>query len=170
VADRGRQPEPGELTSLVDALARKFQASPDLRANGMRDVTADIPRLLARYRVQLVEAPSWMPGFVLADQPVLHARPDEGRYGFASQLAIGDADLIVVPIERRLVAFYTSHLLANRHFTLETKRGLQIINAALCRNAVKEVACHPEDARDASYVIRNIDQYAVSALGDGTLK
>jgi hypothetical protein len=149
VADRGRQPEPGELQNLVDALTRKFQASPDLTANGMRHVTAGIPRLLARYRVQLVEAPSWMSGFVLADQPVVHARPDEGRYGFASQLAVGDADLIMVPIKRR---------------------GLRVINAALCRNAVKEVACHPDDARDVSNVIRHIDQHPASVLTDGTLK
>jgi hypothetical protein len=31
-----------------------------------------------------------MPGFVLAGQPVLHARPREGRYGFASQLAVDE--------------------------------------------------------------------------------
>jgi hypothetical protein len=170
VADRGRQPEPGELQNLVDALTRKFQASPDLTANGMRHVTAGIPRLLARYRVQLVGAPSWMSGFVLADQPVVHARPDEGRYGFASQLAVGDADLIMVPIKRRLLAFYTVQPLANRNFTLETKRGLRVINAALCRNAVKEVACHPDDARDVSNVIRHIDQHPASVLTDGTLK
>ncbi len=168
VSDRGRQPEPGELASLVDALARKFQGSPELRANGMRHVTSGIPRLLGRYRVQLIEAPSWMSGFVLADQPVLHARRDEGRYGFASHLAIGDADLIMMPIRRRLVAFYTVQRMAN--FTLKTERGLRVINAALCRNAVKEVACHPDDAPDTSHVIRYRDQYPASALSDGTLK
>jgi hypothetical protein len=168
VSDRGRHPEQGELESLVEALTRKFQASPDLTANGMRRVTAGIPPLLDRYRVQLIEAPSWMPGFVLADQPVLHARPDEGRYGFASQLAVGDADLIVMPIRRRLVAFYTVRRMAN--FTLKTKRGLRAINAALCRNAVKEVACHPDDASDTSHVIRYRDQYPASWLTDGSLK
>jgi hypothetical protein len=66
VSDRGRQPEPGELASFVDAFAHKFEGSAELRATGMRLVTSGIPRLLARYRVQLVEAPSWMPGFVLA--------------------------------------------------------------------------------------------------------
>jgi len=35
VAERGRQPAPGELESLVATQAHKFQASPDLRANGM---------------------------------------------------------------------------------------------------------------------------------------
>jgi hypothetical protein len=109
-----------------------------------------------------------MPGFVLADQPVLHARPDEGRYGFASHLAIGNADLIIMPIRRRLLAFYTGKPLVN--VTLKTKRGLRVINAALCRNAVKEVACHPDDARDTSNVIRHIDRYPASALSDGTLK
>ena len=43
VADRGRQPEPGELASLVAAEARRFQASPDLTATGMRRRTAGIP-------------------------------------------------------------------------------------------------------------------------------
>jgi hypothetical protein len=121
----GRQPAPGELESRIAEQAREFQASSDLWARGMRRVRAGVPGVLDRYRVQLVEAPSWMPGFVLADQPVLHARPDEGRYGFASQLAIGDADLIIVPIKRRLVAFYTSQLLANRHFTLETSAAFR---------------------------------------------
>ena len=45
MADRGRQLEPRELQKLVDALTRKFHASPDLTANGMRHVTAGIPRL-----------------------------------------------------------------------------------------------------------------------------
>jgi hypothetical protein len=107
---------------------------------------------------------------VLADQPVLHARPDEGRYGFASQLALGDADLIIMPIRRRLVAFYTARPLVNRHFTLKTETGLRVINAALCRNALKEVACHPDDARDVSNVIRHVDRYPASALTDGALK
>lgn len=84
-------------------------------------------------------------------------------------LAVGDADLIVVPIMRRLLAYYTVQPLVNRH-TLETERGLPIINAALCRNAVKEVACHSDDARDVSNVMRHIDQYPASALTDGSMK
>ena len=109
---------------LVTAQTLKFQARPDLRTNGTRHVNAGIPGLLGRYQVQLVEAPSWM-GFVLADQPVLHARPDEGRYGFASQLALDDADLIIMPIQRRLVAFYTVRPLVNLHMTLKTEDSLK---------------------------------------------
>jgi hypothetical protein len=171
VFDRGREPAPGELESRIAEEVRKFQAK-DLTARGMRRVRAGVFGMLDRFRVQLVEAPSWMPGFVLADQPVLHARPSEERYGFASQLALGDADLIMMPIHRRLVAFYTGQPLLNQHYTLKTeRRGLRVINAALCRNAVKEVACHPDDARDvSSNVIRHIDEYPASALADGTLK
>ena len=145
-----------------------MQASPDLTASGMRRVNSGIPRVLGRYHVQLVEVPTWMPGFVLADQPVLHARPSEGRFGFASQLAVGGADLIMMPIRRRLLACYTGQPLAN--FTLKTKRALQVIKAALCRNAVKEVACHPDDAREVSYVVRDIDRYPIFALTDGSLR
>jgi len=125
-------------------------------------VTAHIPGVLGRYRVQLVEAPSWMSGFILAHQPVLHVRPDEGRYGFASQLAVGDADLIMTPIQRRLLACYTGQPLLN--FTLKTKRSLRIINAALCRNAMKEIACHRDDVREASYVMKHINQTSETAV------
>ena len=168
ISDRGRRPAPGELQTLVAAQTRRFQTSPDLTVNGMRHAGTGIQEVLSRHRVQLVEAPSWMPGFVLADQPVLHALRNEGRYGFIGHLAIGDADLIMIPIQRRLLALYTTQQMAN--FTLKTKRGLRVINAALCRNAVKEVACHPDDAQDTSQVIRYIDQYPASALSDGTLK
>ena len=110
-------------------------------------------------------------GFVLADQPVLRARPDEGRYGFASQLALGDGVLILMPIRRRLVAFYTVQPLGESPpDVLKTERGLEVINATLCRNAVKEVACHPRDARDVSNVIRRIAGFLASELTNGTMK
>jgi hypothetical protein len=134
----------------------------------MRRVAKGLPALFGRFSVQLVEAPVWMAGFVLADQPVLHARRDKGRYGFAGHLAVGDADLIMVPIRRRLLAFHTVKPLPN--FTLATKRDLRVINAALCRNALQEVASHPDDALEVSQLIRSIDRYPASALDDGTMK
>src|SRR3954454_17346380 len=100
-----------------------------------------------------------MPGFILADEPVLHARPKEERYGFTSGLAVGDADLIMVPIHRRLLAFYTARY--QDHLTLRTERGLHVINATLCINAVSKVACPPDDARAMSRMIRNRDRYPV---------
>jgi hypothetical protein len=75
-----------------------------------------------------------------------------------------------MPIRRQLVAFYTRHPLVNLHMKLRTEPGVRVINAALCRNAVKEVACHPKDANEVSNVIRHLDRHPVSALTEGTLK
>lgn len=168
LATYGRPPVAGELEGLVADVAEHIRTGPDLTANGMRHGTAGLPELLGRFPVQLVRSPEELPGFVLADHPVIHADPQHGRYGFASRLAVGDADLILVPIHRRLLACYTRERLP--HFTLQTKRGLRTINAALVRNAISEVACHPDDSLDTSQLIRSIDRYPVSGLSDGTLR
>jgi len=131
---------------------------------------ARIPDILGRHHVQLVSTPNsgWAPGFIMSDCPVVHAQPDEGRYGFTCGLAVGDADLIIVPIKRRLVAFYTARPLV--HVALRTKRGIRTINAALCRNARAEIACHPDDAAETARLIRNTEAYPASWLTNGRLR
>jgi hypothetical protein len=101
-AEYGRLPADGELERMVAGMALKMMTVGDITANGMRRVSASLTEILAKWTVQLVEAPEWMPGFVLADQPIVHVRPEEGRYGFRSQLAVGDANLLLMPIHRRL--------------------------------------------------------------------
>jgi hypothetical protein len=167
-AQYGRQPGYGELQRVIASTAVNMMMGGGIMANGMRRVSANLPEILARWTVQLVQAPDWMPGFVLADQPIVHARPEEGRYGFRSKLAVGDANLLLMPIHRRLAAIYTSRPLP--HFALRTKRGLRTINATFCRNAVAEVACHPHDALETSRLIRNLDRFPAAALHDGTLR
>ena len=144
VAEYGRQPEPGEMERLVASFASKMISEGDMMPNGIRHGIDKIPTILAKWRVQLIHPSESMPGFVLADHPIVHARCGEGRYGFRSGLAVGDADLIIAPISRRLLAAYTARPLS--HLTLKTKRALRTINAVLCRNALAEVACHPDDA------------------------
>lgn len=161
-ADHRRAPFPGELEALITQQVQQFRAQPDLLANGMRHGVASITQILARWQVELIAAPGGLPGFVLPDHPVLHAARTQGRYGFRDHLAVGDADLLMVPIRRRLLACYT-----NGHGglkTLRTKKQIQLVNAALCRNARLEVACHPEDARDVGNAIRNSDRLPLSAL------
>jgi len=152
----GRNPVAGELHSLVRAYVRSAQERGDFASPGaMRRMAARIAEVLRRYHVQLVSAyAGQVPGFILPDCPVAHARPGDGRYGFAGGLAVGAADLIIVPVERRLVVFYTAHPLA--HVALRTKRAIRTINAVLCRNARAEVACHPDDAAETARLIRNI--------------
>ena len=49
---------------------------------GVRRVDPGIQQLLAKWKVQLVGLADALPGFVLPDNPVLHGRRAEGRFGF----------------------------------------------------------------------------------------
>ncbi|WP_285601368.1 DUF4238 domain-containing protein [Kineosporia sp. NBRC 101731] len=162
LASNGRQPNDDELESLIAQQARKLLNSPDLLANSIRHGRRSLPNLFSQWKVQLVTSPPHLPGFVLADQPVVHAQRYKNRFGFKAGLAVGDADLVMAPIHRRLLACYTHKALFNA--TLSTKQRWSMVNAALCRNALTEVACHPDDAREVKSLIRNIDRYPASKL------
>jgi hypothetical protein len=166
--DRGRPPVPGELEAIVAASAQQFARRPDLLAGGMTRGREAIPAILAKSSVQLVSADDSLPGFVLPDHPVLHGKLDEGVFGFRNAGAIGDADLIALPIHRRLVAFYSRQRLRNMH--LRTRKGVNVINALLVRSAATEVACHPDDALVVSRLIKHLDRYPAQMLSQGRLQ
>jgi Protein of unknown function (DUF4238) len=155
--DKGRPPVPGELEAIVAASAQTFAARPDLLAGGMRHGTQTIPEILAKSSIQLISGDESLPGFVLPDHPILHGKRDKGLFGFRYAGAVGDADLIVAPIHRRLVAFYSRRRL--RNVEIKTKKGISVVNALLMRSAASEVACHPADALATSQLIRNLDRF-----------
>lgn len=157
IRDRRRSPEPGELKALVAAVAEDLVNGPDFFASGVRRVAGSIPRMLRKWRVQLVGSVQGVPGFVLSDNPILHGRRREGRFGFRDGVAIGDADTIVVPISRRLVAFYSSE--RRPDVEIRTKKGVRWVNSLLLQSARSQVACHPEDALETSRLIRQRDLY-----------
>ncbi len=157
VKQYGRAPQAGELQAIVAAAARKFAAEPDLFPSGVRRVDAGIREMLGKWTVQLVELADTLPGLVLPDNPVLHGRRSEGRFGFRAGVAIGDADTIIVPIRRRLAALYSGQPVATVRVT--TLASLRWINSLLLRSALTEVACHPDDAQEVSRLIKNLDRY-----------
>ena len=143
-------------------------SSPDLVVNGMRRGMDKIPSILAGSSLQLVSAPAEFPGFVLPDQPVVHAVRLEGLYGFRDGLAVGDADTIMVPLRRRLLALYSRRLAHD--IELRTKKALDVINTALCRGSIEEVACHPDDSMYLARLLRNQDRISLTALSDGSIR
>lgn len=153
----GRAPSAGELEAIVARAAREFAEEPDLFMSGVRRVDPVIQQLLRKWTVQLVGVADALPGFILPDNPVLHGRRTEGRFGFRDAVAIGDADTIIVPISRRLAALYSGQPLPSVH--IYTKASLRWINSLLVRSALNEVACHPEDAQETSWLIANLDRY-----------
>lgn len=155
--DRRREPKAGELEELIEASAAAFLVDPQYLLHGIRRVSTGVTDILAGLHVQLVALESRLPGFLLADIPVLHGRRDNGVFGFREPVAVGDADIIVVPVQRRLAAFYTADRL--RDLEIRTKNGWCWVNSLLVHGAATEVACHPDDALSMSRLIRDMDRY-----------
>jgi hypothetical protein len=88
--------------------------------------------------------PITTPSFA-ARSSALRGKLTERLFGFRNARAVGDADLIAVPVRRRLVAIYSRRRVPNIH--LKTKAGALQISALLLRSAAAEVACHPDEAQ-----------------------
>lgn len=163
----GRAPEPGELEAIVASTGDAFVSSPDFFTSGVQRVAEGLLPLFAKWTVQLVGCADNLPGFVLADNPVVHGKRGEGLFGFLHAGAIGDADIMAVPISRRLVAFYCrSH---SPDILIRTKKSLQWVNSLLLRVAQREVLCHPDDAQETSRLIQNIDRYPAAKFDSITI-
>ncbi len=156
-AAKGRPPASGELAAIVAEQAEKFATSPDLLPVSVRNSTNAVNKVLAKWTIQLISVSEDLPGLVLADTPILHGRRKAGLFGFQDAGAVGDADLIIVPIHRHLAACYSERKL--RDVSVRTKQSLNWINSLLIRGATKEVACHPEDLQHTTRLIRNLDRY-----------
>lgn len=139
----GRPPLPGEL----DSMARDWQTR-QIETNEF--FVENLPRLqrkmrdmMAKYHVQVIEAPEPLPGFVLGDVPVVHANLASQQYGFRDGLALGDCDYLAAPVSRRVAVLFTSQRLP--HAVLTTKKTVSKFNAMTLFSAHREVLCHPSD-------------------------
>lgn len=168
IRDRGRPPEPGELEALVAAVGREFASSPDLFPNGVRNTGAGIHEQLGKWTVQLAGSAENLPGFILPDHPVVHGSRAKGRFGFRDAGAIGDADVVAVPISRRLVAFYTGEAVPD--VQISTKTQMRWFNALLLHGADREVACHPDDKLETARLVRARDRYPPERFGTHALR
>lgn len=159
----GRPPREGEL------LPQALRAYDEIAADPMGVVEAMIRQhdaiadLLNGFHLQVVEiADRRLPGFVIGDTPVVHARTDEQRYGFRDRLALGEADFIIGPLTRITAACFSARPLGPVRLT--TRRKIDAINAIFLRAASEEVACHPEDAKAAQQTHTRLDRLPPSIL------
>jgi hypothetical protein len=156
-AELGREPVHGEIDEFI---LRRAQENLLTKKAGLRSVAENHNKFadkLNDFDIQIVEVADHLPGFVLADVPVVHADLASRRFGFRDRLAIGDADLVGAPLIRRCAAFVVAK--PQRHTTL-TSKTLRKVNALFVRAAVAEVACHPEDALEAGRLCRNLPPIA----------
>jgi Protein of unknown function (DUF4238) len=160
--ERAREPRPGELAQLAMAVLDEHVAANRLFVDSMVTHHNKIVAMLAPFRVQVITKDRSGAGFMLGDVPVVHANTTTGQYGFRDYLALGDANLIMGPLGRWTAVCFTADYTPNRALT--TKKQLQLINAVFCRAAHREVACHPDDVREARRVLQNLDRLPPQAL------
>lgn len=150
----GRLPHPGEVEAIV---SQWFAAQ---RSGGVVFDTIDhsiktIETVLRKWRLQVVGCPASLPGFVLGDVPVIHANLESRRFGFRDGLAVGDADVIMAPLSRRVMVCFTKD--AKRPTTITTKQSVRALNALMIRVARHEVACHPHDGADLQRACASVE-------------
>jgi hypothetical protein len=140
----GRLPYPGELEEMAARYAATQVETNAFHIGSLLRLQRQIDTRLRRHAVQVATIASDLPGLALGDVPVVHAQLATQRFGFAEDLAIDDADLIWAPISRRVAVLFTAEPMADAH--VRTKKLLRKLNALTLRTALREVACHPDDA------------------------
>jgi hypothetical protein len=154
----GRDPLAGEIQAMSRNQMDLREQSNLGFVQSMRDGHKSIGGILNKYLVQVVESPEHLPGFVLSDVPVFHGQFEQARrrFGFADGLAIGDADLVIGPLSRRVLVAFTAT--RERSQVLTSKEQVLNINRMLVRGARTEVACHPDDTLVVQRLIRSSNQ------------
>lgn len=167
VASEGRQPGPGELERMVAEQAFTLGRDPNLHPDGVRYGATRLGQLFSTWYLQLIDIDLRVPGLVLPDHPIVHGRIGLGLFGFDAG-PVGESDTVLVPITRRLAGVYSPSRLPD--VRIETKKGVDWINSLLLRAAMKEVACHPDDALATTRLIRNLDRYPPEGFKQAVLR
>jgi len=145
----GSPPAPGVVEYMVQMWvnSQRFGA---VHFDSVDDRIGKFDAQLRRWHLQVVNIQETVRGaLALGDNPVVHADLATRRFGFRDGLAVGDANLIMAPLQRRVVVFFTAKPMG--HTTVGTLKLVHRLNALTARAARNHVACHPDDAR---YVAR----------------
>lgn len=152
--ERTGQPAPRGFLEWIAADWFAEQRSGRVHFDDVAGRIEKVRSILSRFLLQIVTVDDSIPGLPLGDIPVVHADPRTDRYGFRDGLAVGDANLILAPLSRRVAALFTSQALTKTHISTHVKRNR--LAAHLIRGANDAVACHPDDARYTSRVAKNL--------------
>lgn len=152
-AQHGRKPFAGELEAIAQQISDQRSASGEWRRDTIARNHDGVVERLQALHTQIIEIDDGLPGLVLGDVPVIHANLSEGRFGYRDRLAIGDADLIMAPLTRRVLICFSAT--PDQHVRVTTKRKLNDVINLLIRASVREIGCHPEDRLNLQRVCRN---------------
>lgn len=154
----GRPPQPGEITELFEELIERERTTGRSRVGTMIRTHNRAGDILDGMHVQLIRPESDDIGFSIGDSPFLTINRERDDVGVLERVAIGDSDLIIMPMARDLaVAFTTSD---EQDVTAE-RRLVESVNRYTWRAAVRFVACHPRDLLEG--VIPNFGSWVAEA-------
>ena len=153
----GRPPYPGEIEESARRWTDQGIETGAHLIENLPDLQQRIARLLGRYRLQIVQSPPELPGFVLGDVPAVHASLQDQRYGFQDGLAVGDADWASIALSRRTVAVFSADGRYSR--TVRTAKLIHSLNLIAIRTCEQEVACHPDDVIRVQRLIRRPEPF-----------
>ncbi len=139
-AERGRPPEPGELRALVQQLAAEFVSSNLSRVTSMVNMHNRVLEILEPLHLQLIRPRQELVGFAFCDTPFLNHDRKSGLLGPADGLAVGDSDLLLMPLARYCCVTFTK---ADEGSVEAPASLVDEINLLVWRSARRFVASHP---------------------------
>lgn len=149
----GRLPRPGEIEAAARQLTDEKDTTNEWRVESTANHYNAAAEKLSTFAIQIVEVDDRLPGLPIGDVPIVHAHLGRHLFGYRDRLAIGDADLICGPLTRRVLVCLTA--VQQPHATIRTKAKLNQVVSLFARAAVREIACHPEDALHVQRVCRS---------------
>jgi len=152
----GQLPPPGYVEYLVAKWMNRQRGGAAF-FEATEDRLSAVEAQLRQWHLQVIEVDASLPGLALGDNPMVHAHLPSSRFGIRDALAVGDADLIMAPLARRVVVFFTKDRIASK--TLTTLVKVQELNSLIARAARNELACHPDDAVKVRRVCGNFGRY-----------
>lgn len=141
--DKGREPVEGELHAMVARAAEDLAANRESQIESVIDQYNKISEVLTRNTIQLLTLADHLPGLPIGDNPIVHADLDAGRFGFRDKLAVGDSNIVFIPLTRRTAALLARDKTPDT--TITTMHQWRRIVDIQIRACTSEIATYPTD-------------------------
>lgn len=140
--ERGRMPLQGELRDLALAGGDNLVDSNRSQVDRMLHIYNRSLEIFQPYYVQLIRPMKGQSGFSFCDSPLVNHCRKTKRTGPGDDLALGDSDLLLMPLGRYVCAALTAE--QEPHVTI-TPSLVEYINHLTWESAVRFVAHHPKE-------------------------
>ena len=140
--EKGRMPMEGELQELALVRGEILVDSNYSQVGRMKHIYNRSLEIFEPFYVQLIRPMEGHSGFSLCDSPLVNHCRKTKRTGPRDQLAIGDSDLLLIPLGRYICAALTAK--QESHVTV-TPSLVEWINHLTWESAARFVAYHPKE-------------------------